>query len=80
MQTERMPEQHESDAMQAVPDVFPDFAISLEEANRRVKMLQSYVREHMVEGEDYGVIPGSTKPTRPSATRSAKCAPGTSTR
>jgi hypothetical protein len=26
-------------------------------------MLQQYVREHMVEGEDFGVIPGSTKPT-----------------
>jgi hypothetical protein len=46
------------------PDVFPDFAISLEEANRRVKMLQEFVREHMVEGEDYGVIPGTSgKPT-----------------
>lgn len=44
-------------------DVFPDFAVSLEEEARRVKMLQQYVREHMVEGEDYGVIPGSTKPT-----------------
>ena len=54
----------ESDSTPAVPDVFPDFAISLEEANRRVKMLQEFVRDHMVEGEDYGVIPGtSTKPT-----------------
>ena len=48
----------------APSDVFPDFAISLEEANRRVKMLQEFVREHMVEGEDYGVIPGTSgKPT-----------------
>ncbi len=45
------------------PDVFPDFAISLEEAGRRVRMLQEFVRDHMTEGEDYGVIPGSTKPT-----------------
>jgi hypothetical protein len=44
-------------------DVFPDFAVSLEETARRVKMLQQYVREQMQEGEDYGVIPGSTKPT-----------------
>jgi hypothetical protein len=45
-------------------DVFPDFAVSLEEANRRVEMLKQFVREHMVEGEDYGVIPGaSPKPT-----------------
>lgn len=46
------------------PDVFPDFAISLDEANRRVKMLQEFVRDHMVEGEDYGIIPGTqAKPT-----------------
>ena len=45
-------------------DVFPDFAISLEEAGRRVKMLKEFVREHMIDGEDYGVIPGtSAKPT-----------------
>lgn len=45
-------------------DVFPDFAISLEEAGRRVKMLKEFVREHMTEGEDFGVIPGtSAKPT-----------------
>lgn len=46
------------------PDVFPDFAVSLGEATQRIKMLQEFVREHMVDGEDYGVIPGtSTKPT-----------------
>lgn len=45
-------------------DVFPDFAVSLEEANRRVKMLAEFVRGHMVEGEDYGIVPGTnTKPT-----------------
>ncbi len=50
--------------MEPVSDVFPDFAISLKEANRRVEMLKEFVREHMVEGEDYGVIPGaSNKPT-----------------
>lgn len=50
--------------MEPVTDVFPDFAISLKEANRRVEMLKQFVREHMVEGEDYGVIPGaSNKPT-----------------
>jgi hypothetical protein len=50
-------------SMNAPTDVFPEFAIPLEEANARIKMFQQYVREHMVEGEDYGVIPGSTKPT-----------------
>ncbi len=54
----------QSDSAAAPPDVFPDFAISLEEANRRVGMLKEFVRDHMVEGEDYGIIPGtSTKPT-----------------
>jgi hypothetical protein len=46
------------------PDVFPDFAVSLEEANRRVRMLAEFVRGHMVEGEDYGIVPGTNgKPT-----------------
>ena len=50
--------------MEPVSDVFPDFAVSLQEANRRVEQLKEFVREHMVEGEDYGVIPGaSNKPT-----------------
>lgn len=50
---------------QVVPaDVFPDFAVTLKEANRRVQLMKEFVREHMVEGEDYGVIPGaSPKPT-----------------
>lgn len=51
-------------AITADADVFPDFTISLEEAGRRIRMLKEFVREHMVDGEDYGVIPGtSTKPT-----------------
>lgn len=49
--------------MSAPTDVFPEFAIPLEEANARIRTFQQYVREHMTEGEDYGVIPGSTKPT-----------------
>jgi len=54
-------EQNGGDAV--LTDVFPDFAITLDEANRRVRMLQEYVREHMTEGEDFGVIPGTSKPT-----------------
>lgn len=50
-------------AQPVTSDVFPDFAVSLEETARRVRMLQQYVREQMQEGEDYGIIPGSTKPT-----------------
>ncbi len=45
-------------------DAFPDFAVEPAEVTRRTQMLKDYVRHHMVEGEDYGVIPGGgTKPT-----------------
>lgn len=44
-------------------DVFPDFAASPEEVTRRTQMLKTYVREHMNQGEDYGIIPGANKPT-----------------
>ncbi len=50
----------------AVPsgaDVFPDFAVDPAEMTRRTSMLKDYVREHMSEGEDYGIIPGGNKPT-----------------
>lgn len=58
------PMNHQSDSEAAPPDVFPDFAISLDEAGRRVRMLLEFVRDHMTEGEDYGTIPGTSgKPT-----------------
>lgn len=41
----------------------PDFAISLQEAKARVEMLQSFVKEMMIPHIDYGVVPGSKKPT-----------------
>lgn len=44
-------------------DVFPDFAVDPAEMTRRTSMLKDYVREHMTEGEDYGVVPGGMKPT-----------------
>jgi hypothetical protein len=44
-------------------DVFPDFAASPEEVTRRTAMLRDYVAEHMREGEDYGIVPGGSKPT-----------------
>lgn len=44
-------------------DVFPDFAVEPQEVTRRTQMLRDYVREHMIEGEDYGIIPGGSKPT-----------------
>jgi len=47
----------------AANDVFPDFAVDPTEMTRRTAMLKDYVREHMTEGEDYGIIPGGSKPT-----------------
>lgn len=45
-------------------DVAPSFAISLAEATERIDLLKEFVRDHMTEGEDFGVIPGtSSKPT-----------------
>lgn len=55
---------NEAENLAPQTDVFPDFAVSLEEANRRVRMLAEFVRGHMVEGEDYGIVPGTNgKPT-----------------
>lgn len=62
-------ESHEPDSFSAsgdalVPaDAFPDFAVDPAEVTRRTQMLRDYVRLHMVEGEDYGIVPGGTKPT-----------------
>lgn len=39
------------------------FVVSVEEAKRRIKALQEFVKEVMVKGEDYGEIPGISKPT-----------------
>lgn len=38
-------------------------AVAPAEALRRVQELQAFVREVMIQGEDYGVIPGTDKPT-----------------
>ena len=51
------------DNVPEVADVFPDFATSPDEVTRRTAMLRDYVKQHMNEGEDYGVIPGGNKPT-----------------
>lgn len=39
------------------------FTMSVQEAVRRIKELQAFVASVMVKGEDYGVIPGTPKPT-----------------
>lgn len=44
-------------------DIIPSFAISLAEAKQRSERLQEFVREMMISGQDYGMIPGVSKPT-----------------
>lgn len=46
-----------------LPDIVPCFAISLAEAKQRSERLQDFVREMMVPGQDYGMVPGVSKPT-----------------
>lgn len=40
-----------------------DFAISINEAKSRIAMLQNFVKEMMIAGIDYGLIPKCDKPT-----------------
>ena len=44
-------------------DLVPSFAITLETAKERVRMLQEFVQDMMVPGVDYGLIPGCQKPS-----------------
>ena len=43
--------------------IIPTFAVSTEEASRRLKELQGFIRGQMKEGEDFGKIPGCPKPS-----------------
>jgi hypothetical protein len=43
--------------------VVPDFAITFNEAKNRLIMLQTFVKELMIPGLDYGLIPGCPKPS-----------------
>lgn len=49
--------------METKNTVVPSFAISLEEVEHRVNMLQEFIKKYMTKGEDYGEIPGISKPT-----------------
>jgi hypothetical protein len=40
-----------------------EFAITTEDASRKIEALQMFVKTNMVLGQDYGLIPGSKKPT-----------------
>lgn len=43
--------------------LIPDFVVSINEAKSRIAMLQEFVKEMMVPGVDYGLIPNSQKPS-----------------
>jgi len=43
--------------------IIPDFVVSLEQAKQRISMLQRFVKEMMIPGIDYGLIPRCDKPT-----------------
>ena len=45
------------------PSVIPEFAISMNEAKERIKMLQTFVNEMMIPDVDYGIIPKCSKPS-----------------
>lgn len=49
----------------AIPqdDYAPRFVMTVAEAKGQIKQLQEFVQSVMVEGEDYGKIPGTPKPT-----------------
>jgi len=48
---------------QQLCSIVPEFAISLNEAKERIRMLQEFVSEMMIEGIDYGKIPKCDKPS-----------------
>jgi hypothetical protein len=43
--------------------IVPEFAITINEAKQRTKMLQKFVKDMMISGVDYGLIPKSVKPS-----------------
>lgn len=43
--------------------IVPTLAITLEEAKERIRLLKTFVAEMMVQGQDFGLIPGCPKPT-----------------
>lgn len=48
---------------QVSKEIVPSFAVSLEEVEARIQMLQQFVKRYMIKGEDYGEVPGIPKPT-----------------
>lgn len=46
-----------------IVSVVPEFAITLNDAKERIRMLQEFVKEMMIPGQDYGIIPKCDKPS-----------------
>ena len=44
-------------------EMMPVFAVSMEEAQQRLTELQAFIKSQMVVDEDYGIIPGCSKPS-----------------
>lgn len=56
-------ESNELIAVAQVTDVVPTMVSSVSETRKRLSDLQAFVKEIMVEGSDFGKIPGTPKPT-----------------
>ena len=50
-------------AKQEMGSIVPEFAITLSDAKERIRMLQEFIKEMMIEGVDYGIIPKCDKPS-----------------
>jgi len=46
-----------------ITDYVPSFAIQLNEAAERLEQFKQFIRDQMIDGEDFGKIPGIEKPT-----------------
>lgn len=47
----------------ALMSLAPSFVVTPDEIKTRIEELQRFVKSYMIEGEDYGTIPGTQKPT-----------------
>jgi len=50
-------------AVRDISDLAPRFVLSLDDLRQQLAELQQFKRDIMVDGEDYGTIPGTPKPT-----------------
>lgn len=52
-----------SDANIQAVSIVPQFVVTLSQAKERLQMLQRFVQEYLVPDKDYGIIPGTNKPS-----------------